>query len=96
MANTHPRKAQHQARKATLLANVLAAHGATAAQAGALPDEGRRTAEQLAGVSVSSDETWAMVVGILGSREAAKAHEAACWVRDELWDRPGAGALRVA
>ena len=81
---THPRKTQHQARKATLLANVLAAHGATADQAVALPDEGRRTAEQLAGVGVSSDETWAMVAGILQSAEQDRARRVVQAVRDEF------------
>ncbi len=81
---THPTKAQHQARKATLLANVLAAHGATADQAAALPDEGRATAAELAQVTAPSEESWSMVVGILQSREAEQRRAAIQLVRDEF------------
>lgn len=81
--NTHPRKIAHQARKATLLANVLRSHGATAAQVAALPDEAKRTAEQLANVPVSSEETWALVEGMIQSDENEAAYQARSWVRDE-------------
>ena len=82
--STRPSKTQHQARKATLLANVLAAHGATAAQAAALPDEGWATTAALACVSLPSDETRAMVVGIMESRESEQRRAAMRLVRDEF------------
>lgn len=48
-------------------AAVLIAHGATADQVRALPDEGRRTVEAISGEARrGSDETWAMVADLVG------------------------------
>lgn len=55
--------------KALALVDILAAHGATAAEARALPPSGRRMAEQLAGVRPGSDTTWQVVVTVLEQRD---------------------------
>lgn len=65
----HAYEAQARARKATLLANVLEAHGATSAQVLALPASGRSMAADLAKVPYPSDATWHAVVGVLQARE---------------------------
>jgi hypothetical protein len=57
-------------RKATALAEVLLAHGATGATVAALPEASRRTVEILAGVPVSSDATWQMTADLVGARRA--------------------------
>lgn len=62
-------EAQARARKATLIANVLASHGATSADAAALPGHGRTMAAELAGVPAPSDATWHAVVGVLQAYE---------------------------
>lgn len=54
-------EADARARKAAVLAKVLHQHGATPASVRALPANGRRLVEQLAGVHESSDATWAAV-----------------------------------
>jgi hypothetical protein len=56
--------------KAQALACVLMSHGASGAQVRALDAQGRRVAEQLAGVRESSDVTWAMVADIVAARGA--------------------------
>jgi hypothetical protein len=68
----NPYRTKAQARKASLIASVLTAHGATAAEVALLPDEARRTVEALAGVNRSSDETWALVEGILEAQETRR------------------------
>lgn len=62
-SNVH--EATARAVKASKLADVLVAHGATAAEAEALPPSGRRMAERLAGVNKGSSATWAVVVAML-------------------------------
>lgn len=65
----HAFEAQARARKAILIARVLAAHGATWADAAALPGSGRTMAAELAGVPAPSDATWHAVVGVLQALE---------------------------
>lgn len=65
-------EAAARTRKAALLADVLAAHGATSAQAFDLPAFGRRAVAALAGVRPPSDATWAAVVALLRHREAQR------------------------
>jgi hypothetical protein len=60
-------------RKAVALAAVLAAHGATGSDVSSLPDEARRTVEELAGVRESSDETWSMAADLVAARRALDA-----------------------
>lgn len=76
-------EAQARARKATLIANVLADVGATSIDAAALPAAGRAMAAELAGVPAPSDTTWHAVVGVLQALEqrrptAAPNVEAVC------------------
>lgn len=52
-------------RKAKRLAEVLAAHDATAEQAADLPQPGRAMCAALAGVQVPSERTWATTVALL-------------------------------
>lgn len=68
----HACEVQARARKATLIANVLAAHGATSVDAAALPPQGRTIAAELAGVPAPSDATWHAVVGVLQAAEQGR------------------------
>jgi hypothetical protein len=80
---TNQYKLRNQARRGALLANTLRSLGATAADAAALPDEARRMAEQVTGISTASADTWEIAIGILASQEAERAHRAARYVADE-------------
>ncbi len=60
-------EAYGRAYKAGRIAAALARLGATPEQVAALDDEGRRTAELAAQVHVSSDQTWDLVVRLVGS-----------------------------
>lgn len=55
--------------KAAKLADVLIAHGATAAQAAELPESHRQVVAELAGTRLPSPTTWAQVVDQLRARE---------------------------
>lgn len=59
----NPFKAANQLRKALKLATVIGAVGGTVEQIGEAPV--RRLAEKVAGVSESSNTTWAMVAVLL-------------------------------
>jgi hypothetical protein len=65
----HSRVDRHEVtrriRKAKRLAEVLAAHDATAEQAADLPQPGRAMCAALAGVQVPSERTWATTVALL-------------------------------
>ena len=65
-----------RAKKVGALVEVLAAHGATSAQAAVLATDAtaRATVEALAGTHKGSDKTWAQVVKSLAGREAARAN----------------------
>lgn len=78
-----PHKARAQERKARLISYVLSQHGSTSAEAKALPAAGRRTAEALAGVPESSDETWQWVVTLMRDAEANRGRSALRWVDNE-------------
>ncbi len=81
MASIHEHTAR--ANKAARLVAVLTAHGASAAQAAALPAEGRATTEQLAGVRPASEATWALVVRDMEDAERVAARKAMLLVLDE-------------
>lgn len=63
-------EAAARTRKAFRLAGVLAAQGATADEAAALPKTHRHIAAELAGCRPPSPETWATVVEIMRAGEA--------------------------
>lgn len=60
-------------RKAQALARVLESVGALGADVALIDDTGRRAAEVLAGVPLSSDVTWSLAADILTSRRALAA-----------------------
>lgn len=59
--------------KAGRLADVLILHGATAAQAAALPTEARTTVAALAGTRLPSPTTWDLVVELVACVERTRA-----------------------
>lgn len=63
--SSNPHKTAAQAAKAGTIARLLIRFGATADDARALPELGRRIAEELAGVPVSSEATWVLVPHLL-------------------------------
>ena len=62
-----------RANKAGRLAILLEQHGASPADVRVLPPVGRRIAEVLAGVPVSSDATWELVAQFVGARATVPA-----------------------
>jgi hypothetical protein len=59
--------------KASKMADVLLLHGASSAEARALPVECRRTVATLAGVRVPSATTWELVCDLLACVERSRA-----------------------
>lgn len=74
-------------RKAQALACVLDAAGALGPDVTLMDGAGRRAAETLAGVPLSSDVTWSLVADIVTSRRALRARLAAVAADpfDGLW-----------
>lgn len=66
-----PLEIHNRARKATAIADVIAAHGGTAAQAAELPRNAQLAAARLAGVNPPSPPTWQTVCAVLADRERA-------------------------
>lgn len=62
---TTEHEAANRARKVAALVAVLRERGATAEQVRNLDQAGRRVAEQLAGVNLSSGATWAAVAATM-------------------------------
>lgn len=60
-------------RKAAAIADVLDRAGGLGVDVSLIDDAGRRSAEALAGVRLSSDATWDMVATILSARAAVRA-----------------------
>lgn len=59
-------------RKARAIAAVLEGVGALPCEVSGIDETGRRAAEALAGVNLSSDATWAMVADVLSARLALR------------------------
>jgi hypothetical protein len=62
------REAAARTTKALKLVDILAAHGASADEARALPPAGRRMCESLAGTRPASDATWEVTFVVLDQR----------------------------
>lgn len=84
-ATANPHEATARIRKAHAICEVLAAHGATADEAAALPPAGQRIAADLAGVRPASEATWACVVALLRVGEAAEKRKLQAEVHAEEW-----------
>ncbi len=69
---SNPHEALARLKKANRLADILEIFSGGDQDAEHLADDGRRTTEQLAGVNVASDATWAMVPEIMRDRARAR------------------------
>src|SRR5436190_1545152 len=71
--NAKARNAKARNAKAAKLADLLLLHGASSAEAAALPAESRRTVAALAGVRPPSTMTWELVCEFIACVERARA-----------------------